>query len=332
MVVRLAERSDVSVIQVFIRENWRSDHIFVTDLDFFLYEMCPFGHPNFALAFDDDRLIGILGFTCSQDTIRESDLWLVMFRTLKIENAGNVGVGLLAFVKSLTDRGVHTVGANSRVLTYYKFLGFSTGWLKHFYWMARDEQSRKFFGAVNSIPSSRSIKQCDDMPYRYWRELALDVCNSTDLDLVWSEQVGLPKTRGFLERRYLNHPKYQYKVFGCVENIGIGVVRPVSLSGFIIWRVVDWVGPASGFYSFCRGLIDLAEENGVAVVDVYASGVAVDKVAQAGFSLLENDSDVVIPNYFEPLVMRNIAISYVTDRSDEPFFMRGDGDQDRPSV
>ena len=72
-----------------------------------------------------------------------------------------------------------------------------------------------------------------------------------------------------------------------------------------------------------------AYENNVAFVDLYVNGVDEEKLIFAGFQKISDS--VIIPNYLEPLVLKNIQISFVTTSKENIFLIRGDGDQDRPS-
>ena len=74
----------------------------------------------------------------------------------------------------------------------------------------------------------------------------------------------------------------------------------------------------------------MARSQSIVFIDLHASGIRAEEVLKSG--LLSISGNVVIPNYLEPLVMKNITISYVTSHSHEPILFRGDGDQDRPSI
>ena len=143
--VRLAREKDKVAIQEFIKENWRSDHIFVVSEPFFRYEMCTNNVPNFVLSKKAGNIVGLIGFIYNRDELIESEIFLVMFRVLKVEGSAVLGIEILKFVQSLTRHGVHTVGANDRVLTYYRFCGFKTGYLKHYYWLSSKRSIRNDF-------------------------------------------------------------------------------------------------------------------------------------------------------------------------------------------
>ena len=68
-------------------------------------------------------------------------------------------------------------------------------------------------------------------------------------------------------------------------------------------------------------------------IDFLCSGLSSTMMLRAGF--IKVNDDVVIPNYFEPFVKKNIFINFFTESSLDEENLRifkADGDQDRPST
>jgi len=324
MDIRLAEPKDSEDIQDFIKSHWKDDHIFVKDNNFFNYEMCLFGAPNFVLAFNGGKLIGILGFTCNRDSIKTSDLFLVMFRVIKSQASIKVGINLINHLSSLTKYKIHTIGANEKTLTYYNFLGFNTGWLDHFYWLNDDPKLSFLFIKKSSNIKNFQQKNTDELFQIFESDLSKYKFNSIS-------ECGhnLPKSRSFFVRRYFRHPHYKYVFLSNIMLNGFGVVREVDVKGFKGWRIIDWYGHLNKFSDFCSALIVRAKERNISFIDLYVKGINEDDLITAGLNRISES--VVIPNYLEPLVMKNISISYASSLDENIFLIRGDGDQDRPS-
>jgi hypothetical protein len=73
---------------------------------------------------------------------------------------------------------------------------------------------------------------------------------------------------------------------------------------------------------------------GYEYIDLYSTGLDVQAMVEAGYFPRSKDSDVVVPNYFEPLEMSNVDLSYAwkaTDARSHVVLFRGDSDQDRPN-
>ena len=327
--VRMARAKDKVAIQEFIRKNWKSNHIFVSNDLFFKYEMCTKNVPNFVLAEMEGNIVGLVGFIFNRDSVIESDLYLVMFRVLKVEGASFLGIKILDFVRGLTRHGVHTVGANQSVLSYYRFCGFETGYLKHYYWMSREPCVGNDFwsnGKITDINSRIESERQKSLIVKILRQDARDVVGNTDINDLHPQS----KSKDFFLKRFLYHPIYEYQLFQIPGLSEILVVREARIKNHRIWRVVDFFGSTGKFPALCEELIKRAVSESISLIDLYVSGLGHEEILKSGLSSISDD--VVIPNYLEPLVMKNIAISYVTSCSYEPIFFRGDCDQDRPST
>ena len=79
--------------------------------------------------------------------------------------------------------------------------------------------------------------------------------------------------------------------------------------------------------------LDLLVEEKAEYLDFMQYGIQKKYFIEAGFSLLNNTQDVIIPNYFEPLVKKNIPLLFSHNLYKKTNFrlFKGDGDQDRPN-
>ena len=329
--IRLAEICDENEIVQFIADYWSSEHVFVKNRAFFRYEMCSNGRPNFIIAKMDERIVGVLGFLQYGKCLQESDLFLVIFQSIKQKSAGNIGLGLIEYAKSLTNRNLHSVGVNPGVVPYYRFLGFQTGVMDHFFWLNQnvvgvetflvDELSQFNWDRLTTgTPVGSLVVQTDFAQItKLANQLTPISCNL--------------KSSAYFIKRFLENPIYEYKVLALYQEgpgqCGIGVVREINVAQHRAYRLVDWIGGLEHLASFCALLIDLASSEGMAFIDLYISGLEENVMDMSG--MLKVDNSVVIPNYLEPLVMENKMLHYVTTGKEPPVFMRGDGDQDRPS-
>lgn len=327
MKIKLATASDKSAIRKFIKVHWpKKNHIFSRNESFFDYEMCPLNKPNFVIALQKSKIIGVLGFTTNRNRIKNSDLFLVMFRVIKSNKSYTVGVKLINFASKLTTAGIHTIGANKKMLPYYKFLGFRVGWLDHYYWLNSNLKVQKLFNKKKYPKKIISKKRVFNKNESLTKLDAVKLI-SKNFDKYADHK--LAKSKNFFIYRYLQHPIYRYSFYQSRIFKGIGVIRKVNVKGFIGWKIIDWFGELEYFDQFCKLLIKTANQCNVAFVDLYVSGISKEKIRKTGLKKISNS--VIIPNYLEPLVFENIKISFVTSCKEEIFLVRGNGDQDRPS-
>ena len=325
--VTLATATDEPEIREFIRCHWRADHIFVLDDSFFLFEMCPYGTPNFALLRAEGILVGILGFTQSSSLIRESDLFLVLFRALKTEGVLNPGKLLMDFVRGLTARNIHTIGANEKVIPYYRFLGFTVGLMDNLVWL--NPEFREYFADKEiAIPSRKVPREFSVSDPSLFTVKSLNF-GLHDIKRHFYQPKTLAKDPDFFWRRYSCHPYYEYEFVLSTKFLCIGVFRRQRLGNFTGIRVIDWVGDYSLLADFVRFLIDTASDQGIAYVDLYSTGFDTSNLVKAGLS--KATIHFYAPNYHEPLVWKMVDLPFATSSGEVPVFFRGDCDQDRPS-
>ena len=66
-------------------------------------------------------------------------------------------------------------------------------------------------------------------------------------------------------------------------------------------------------------------KNNYEYIDILCSGLDEKMLMQSGFTKLDNDGDMIIPNYFEPFVQENVKVHY--EKSNENLIIfKGDAD------
>ena len=61
-------------------------------------------------------------------------------------------------------------------------------------------------------------------------------------------------------------------------------------------------------------------------------GIPSDIIETLGFDLLDPKGNLVIPNYFEPFLRKNILIDIAIKSKHDCVIFKADSDQDRPSI
>ena len=100
-------------------------------------------------------------------------------------------------------------------------------------------------------------------------------------------------------------------------------------------RIVDFYGEEDSFPYATDLLKTVMLEKGYEYIDILFFGLDKDLLDHSGFLQLDLDSsDVIIPNYFDPFVKKNININFsvATESIEKVRFFKADGDQDRPST
>ncbi|WP_333913717.1 hypothetical protein [Vibrio coralliirubri] len=322
MKLELAVFSDISAIRAFINEHWRRDHIFARNEDFFKFEMTDDLNVNFLLARDDNNdIAGLVGFTKSAKERRNANLFLVILCVLPQFASKGLSFKLINECIAMNSSSVNTIGAAPKVLPLYQLLGFKTGYLEHFFWI--NTHLEKLNLCENKSLLFKDTLSREPELNDYFSKL--ESIDKDTFDNISSTR------RDFysFEKRYFQHPIYQYEVYYNKSNASIIVVRVVEANSSRAIKIIDYFGKYTDITMSLKFLVHLAKDNNYEFIDIYTKGIDSKLITAANFSLVE-DKDVTIPNYFSPFLLENISISYAT-KDDSLVLFRGDGDQDRPS-
>ena len=112
------------------------------------------------------------------------------------------------------------------------------------------------------------------------------------------------------------------------------VTRRVVANDSAVLRVVDLDGPSDALAGTYDELCKLLASENAEYIDFYNSGMHAPSLEAAGFIQRDSTSHVIVPNYFEPFEQKNVdlAFAYWTQDRSPYQFVKGDSDQDRPSV
>ncbi len=329
--IRFAKREDISDIMLFFKMHWKDSHILANDRAFFEYEFCRGDEVCMVLLFNDKNGIeGTLGYIPYGGELR--DIFTVMWKVLD-NGQMFAGVGLFYY---LIDHGrcrhIYTSGLNENTRNIYKYLGFCTGDLQHFYMLnetcekriaeIRDEAEINRDYRESGVPVS--LRKVED------REAFLaDYCPDKREDKIY-------KTPEYMVRRYFENPKYQYQVYQLwkegAKTASFLIAREQKQDDSRVLRLIDFVGDEKLLRLIGTPLRQLMRDAGYEYTDLYVYGVADEILLQAGFSKKAKDSLNVIPNYFSPFCRKNVNIGIFWEKEMHPIVWKGDGDQDRPSA
>ena len=79
-------------------------------------------------------------------------------------------------------------------------------------------------------------------------------------------------------------------------------------------------------------LQNICDENDLEYIDFYNSGFEKKNIIKSGFKLKLVSNNIIIPNYFNPFIRKNIELKYAYFPTDEKMILfKGDCDQDRPN-
>ena len=328
--IRFADKSDITDIMQFFKVHKKENHILANDRAFFEYEFCCGDEVCMVLLLNEKNGIeGTLGYIPYGEEMR--DIFTVMWKVLD-NGQMFAGVGMLYY---LIDHGrcrhIYTSGLNESTRNIYRYLGFETGNLQHYYMLNTDCESR-----IAEIRDETEL----NMDYKESGDVhCLRVV--TDGEQFLADYVPekredkIHKSPAYMVRRYFDHPKYQYMVYqlwkeGRKTNSFL-IAREQRQDEGTVLRLIDFVGDETLLASVGAPLRQIMRENRYEYTDMYVFGVDDDILCCAGFTKKKKDQANIIPNYFSPFCRKNVNIGIFWEKEMHPIIWKGDGDQDRPS-
>ena len=113
-------------------------------------------------------------------------------------------------------------------------------------------------------------------------------------------------------------------------------MRKVKIGNANALRIIDFIGKQNEFSNIGKLIIYLFTKHKSEFIDIYSYGINVKYMKRAGFVDRRKINNLIVPDYYEPFVRKNINLMYgyicKHDKNKKVRILKGDGDQDRPSI
>lgn len=323
--IHFAENSDIPDIMTFFDKYWKKNHILARNRKFFEYEFCRNGEVCVVLLKDAEKKIkGTLGYIPYGDENR--DIFMVMWKVVETNDLF-LGTSLLYYlVENGRCRHIYTSGLNKSTISIYKYLGLQVVSLTHYY-MANPYVKQN----VAKIRVNKNICISESTEGDKWHE-----CEMNEFRDSYSVPIAEDRIRKSCEyvlHRYYNNPIYNYKVYKMSTNSRsfFVVFRIQTYKSSRILRVIDYLGDEFLVNATANIVWKIMIEEKCEYADMYAYGLNHQLLQEAGFDIIKENSEDIVPNYFSPFKQENIEIRAMFEKGMQPYIFKGDGDQDRPS-
>lgn len=325
--IRFATSADVPKIMKFIDDYWKKNHILARDEKFFRYFLQDGDKVNFVISEEDGIIDAIEGFIPYGKTNR--DVMTCIWKANHNSGDPIIGLKILDHIYKNADvRIMASPGINTKTIPIYKYFGYTTGKMKHWYRLNPDVDYKI---AVIEDKLNPPIKNSSTR----FKEISSfeELTVSMDMEKYKASNPKPFKENWYIKHRYFDHPVYNYYAFGIAqedEKINAAFFyRVQECNDSRAIRLVDCIGDFNDFAQIGLMLDELLKRHSAEYVDLYETGLDDEIFYQAGLINVETTKNI-IPEYFAPYTAKNIDIYYFTTDSEIVLF-KGDGDQDRPN-
>jgi hypothetical protein len=337
--IRKFRRDEAGLLAGFIGAHWQSGHVLSTHQALLDWQHLDEHDYAYLGAWEDGGPLAILGYipTRRYDSALATDtdnvLWLALWKLRDDVRVAGLGLRLLSeLARAEPNVAVGVVGINAAHLPMYRALRFEVGELQQFVMFRRGVKPALAAWPDDSpLPTSgggrASLREVD----------ALALATIDSQLALGDRATQLPRKTGhYFKTRYLQHPFYRYRVHAIeLDGVPRGLIasRLCTHEGHSALRLVDWYGDAAVLAEAGAAFGRMLEETGAEYADLWQSGIASQRLAQAGFAAVDPEGRAIVPTLFEPFLRQNRRLQFAfRARSARPFvIMRADGDQDRPS-
>jgi len=291
---------------------------------------------NFVIAKKNKKIIGCHGFIShshfSKKLILNNTVWMVNWFAIK--GTPNPGLDLIFFPQSnLKFNRIGTIGCNKKAKTIYKKMGFRVGNMNHYFIINPKINSFKLIDKPKNL-NKISFKNLSDRKIKYLNsKLKFEIFGNNIGELI----AKYGKDEAYFQNRYINHPYYKYKIYLIYHSInvmGFFVTRICKYKKRKALRIVDFFGDEKALIGINSELQKLIVKINAEYVDFYEYGIKNSIMLKSGLTKNNFNNNIIIPNYFEPFVKRNINLGWAikSNNTKVTHMFKGDCDQDRPSL
>lgn len=337
--IHICQREEIEEVLSFIDNYWQKDHILTKSrilLEWQHYDEKN-NQYNFVLAKSrtSGEIHGIIGFILSsmydtigiQTPIRWGAIWKVR------EDVAVKGLGLVLKGYLETTVPVHYIGGVG-LSKYSKAidqkLGETMGKLSQYY--IANPYIKEFELMSNPKFVDKETVQ-SDAKKKFIRLLENEFCEMVPA----IKRYIMPyKSVNYYVNRYYRHPLYDYGTVGIFDEESITAVfiyRKCTSGNRSSIFIVDYVGAEETIAGCYDLFLDFIQKEEAEYICFPCSGISDIWMRKAGFVLRE-ETDTVLPVYYEPFVKKNVDLDYHfwTDQNyTAEIIVKGDADQDRPN-
>lgn len=326
----------------YIDNHWAKDHVLVTSRELldWQHKSNNGSYYNFVLARHNKtgEVCGVLGFIptshFSKRLEEEKEVWLAIWKVNEGPKYIGLGLGLLNFLKrEFTIKNICSIGISQIVFPMYQALGFEVGQLAQLALINTELDSYDLAQVPKEYKAPRLMRE-PGYQTRFIEEGSL----SEQLSDTQLFRYKTQKDADYFLTRYMVHPKFKYRFLGIYQNeslVAFMVTRTVECNQRTVLRVVDAQGDLVSIAKVSGFLFDVLVSERHEYLDIMQYGMNELELIDAGFIKVGDDENIIVPDYFQPFVQKNISIFFARQSSqEEEHFMlfKGDADQDRPNI
>jgi hypothetical protein len=332
---------DIDRTLEFIDQHWQHNHILTRSRELLDWQHLDTKNRryNFVLAIHrkTNEIHGLVGFIMSSiyDSGIESPIrWGAIWKIREDIGARGLGIGLKWFLYTHAEAPyLGGIGLSRYSREINTKLGEEVGKLNLYYML---NASRKAYRLVEQyddvsfpcvdVTSAASFRQLTERDF------------AKEINAEYLKRIPPYKSHLYYINRYFKHPIYKYYFTKITD-------ESFQKEACFVWRfcehqedkcivIVDYIGNGEELSGHYHDFQKLLITHNAEYISFFNLGIDDRYLIDAGFQD-RKASNIIIPVYYEPFVMKNVELDYHYDTVDQtfvnPMIFKGDADQDRPN-
>lgn len=323
----------------FIRKYWKEDHVFVKSDELFRFQHYnPINHNyTFPIGINNitNEIDGVGGLIpvahYDPDLAKYNDTWGGIWKIrpdVHNDEIGLLGVMLFETTDAYNSHG--SIGMSPIAWKLHKLRKYHMCYLCQYYIL--NDECTDFH--VADVPTSFLKKDEHYATASKYKLVEFENLNGlTDVDVQHSYYP--MKSLKYLVNRFQLHPIYKYHFWGLYEGSKLHAIligRIISVDGHKVIRIMDVYGKLEGLSSIYSEVQKLLKEHNAEYIDCLNYGIDPAVFDDLGFVLLDVEGELIIPNYFEPFLRKNVVLNGAYKANFHYTMFKADSDQDRPNI
>ena len=331
--IRFCKIEEYDLLISFIDNFWKKDHIFTKDKILLDWQHLSKEEDryNFVVAYNNktkefDAILGFIPSYQYDKALKENkEIWLAIWKIKESMTSKISGIQLLFYINSkLKPSSICSVGITQEVQGIYDAFKYKRDTLDHFY-ITSTVYEKNISDIQNKI-------DCNDEQESYQiKEISFEKNKDLLQNIILKTDAKFGKSTTYIHNRFIKHPTYNYIIYGIFhEDIlkSFFIARKIIINEHIVIRIVDYYGEFIGT-NLCTEFQNILNQESAEYIDFLCYLPNNTVLTQMGFmQKTEND---MIPEYFEPLVQKNVTIEFAYKSKSEICIFKADSDQDRPT-
>lgn len=337
---RICRSKDIDFVVEFIDKYWKKNHALVTSRALLDWQHLDEENERYTFSYavhkktdEIHALIGLIPSTQFDPDIKRRIVWGAIWKVRDDVAAAGLGVMVRLYgnmhIPGYVRCGLSMSKDATSVMRHYKY---ENGICNHYYMINSRKARFDLIGKQECISLNRPVIVDPGKSFTFLTE-------SDYMSIVDEKALPIPfyKSKKYYLNRFFKHPIYTYyaTLIDDINQNQLGVFfwRICEHNGAKCIRIVDMFTKQGALNGNYQNFINLLTEWDAEYIDCYNFGYDENEFYSAGFSE-RHQSNIIIPNYFEPFSKTNCEMNYSYDCNDKNIkinIFKGDADQDRPN-